>query len=62
MLELEETKLITLQAMTKEEFKQYSSYAIEDYAKEKVISGNWSEEEAIELSRKSFERNFRMIT
>lgn len=48
--------MITLQPMNEEEFKQYISYAIEDYAKDKIASGNWSEDEAIELSRESFER------
>lgn len=48
--------MITLQPMNQEEFKQYISYAIEDYAKDKITSGNWSEDEAIDLSRKSFER------
>ncbi len=42
--------------MNQEEFKQYISYAIEDYAKDKIASGNWSEDEAINLSRESFER------
>ncbi|MGX5373581.1 GNAT family N-acetyltransferase [Bacillus cereus] len=48
--------MITLQPMNQEEFKQYISYAIEDYAKDKIASGNWSEDEAIDLSRESFER------
>lgn len=53
---LEENKLITLQPMNQEEFKQYIRYAIDDYAKDKIASGNWREDEAIDLSRKSFER------
>lgn len=48
--------MITLKPMNQEEFKQYISYAIEDYAKDKIASGNWSEDEAIDLSRESFER------
>lgn len=48
--------MITLQPMNQEEFKQYISYAIEDYAKDKISSGNWSEDEAFDLSRESFER------
>ncbi|MFB7160110.1 MULTISPECIES: GNAT family N-acetyltransferase [unclassified Lysinibacillus] len=48
--------MITLKPMNKEEFKQYISYAIEDYAKDKIASGNWSEDEALDLSRESFER------
>ncbi|GED66007.1 GNAT family N-acetyltransferase [Lysinibacillus sp. FSL M8-0216] len=48
--------MISLKPMNHEEFKQYISYAIEDYAKDKIASGNWSEDEAIDLSRESFER------
>ncbi|CAH2717026.1 putative N-acetyltransferase YycN [Neobacillus rhizosphaerae] len=48
--------MITLKPMSQEEFQQYISNAIEDYAKDKVISGNWSEDEAINLSRKEFTR------
>jgi len=48
--------LINLQPMNQEEFKQYIGYAIEDYAKDKIASGNWSEDVAIDLSRETFER------
>ncbi|WP_419719891.1 histone acetyltransferase HPA2 [Lysinibacillus fusiformis] len=48
--------MISLKPMNHEEFRQYISYAIEDYAKDKIASGNWSEDEAIDLSRESFER------
>ncbi|MEY9974224.1 ribosomal protein S18 acetylase RimI-like enzyme [Lysinibacillus sp. RC46] len=48
--------MITLKPMNQEEFKQYISYAIEDYAKDKIASGNWTEDEALDLSRESFER------
>ncbi|WP_186673589.1 GNAT family N-acetyltransferase [Sporosarcina sp. BP05] len=48
--------MITLQPMNQEEFKQYISYAIEDFAKDKIASGNWSEDEAIALSKESFEK------
>lgn len=41
--------MITLKPMKQEEFKQYLSFAIEDFAKDKVTSGNWSEDEAIDL-------------
>lgn len=46
--------MITLKPMNQEEFKHYISFAIEDYAKDKIASGNWSEDEAIDLSKKSF--------
>jgi len=48
--------LITLKNMNQEEFKQYISFAVEDYAKDKIASGNWSEDEAIDLSKKSFDQ------
>ena len=40
--------------MNKESFQQYITSAIEDYAKEKVASGNWAKKEAIHLSKESF--------
>ncbi|MDQ0268140.1 GNAT family N-acetyltransferase [Cytobacillus purgationiresistens] len=46
--------MVRLKPMNHEEFQQYMITAIEDYAKEKVISGNWSEEEAITLSTNTF--------
>lgn len=42
--------------MNKEEFQLYISGAIESYAKNKVTSGNWGEDEAINLSKKEFSR------
>ncbi|MET4561778.1 ribosomal protein S18 acetylase RimI-like enzyme [Lysinibacillus parviboronicapiens] len=48
--------MITLKPMNHEEFQQYISFAIEDYAKDKVAAGNWHIDEAIDLSRDSFTR------
>ncbi|ETT86427.1 GNAT family N-acetyltransferase [Viridibacillus sp. FSL R5-0477] len=48
--------MITLKPMNQEEFNQYLFFAIEDFAKDKVTSGNWSEDEAIDLSKKEFSR------
>lgn len=48
--------MITLKPMNKEEFQLYISIAIEDFAKDKVTSGNWGEDEAIDLSSKEFSR------
>ena len=48
--------MVTLKKMNKESFQQYITTAIEDYAKDKVASGNWAEEEAIHLSKESFTR------
>ncbi|WP_442603153.1 GNAT family N-acetyltransferase [Paenibacillus sp. KN14-4R] len=48
--------MVALKPMNHEEFQQYLAHAIDGYAKEKVIAGNWSEDEAINLSRKEFNR------
>ncbi|MEI4621528.1 GNAT family N-acetyltransferase [Bacillus pfraonensis] len=48
--------MITLRPMNREEFQLYISSAIENYAKNKVTSGNWSEDEAMNLSKKEFSR------
>lgn len=42
--------------MNQQEFQQYINRAIDDYAKDKVASGNWKEDEAINLSKESFDR------
>lgn len=47
--------------MNHEEFRQYISYAIEDYAKDKIASGNWSEDEAIDLSREHLNDYYPMV-
>ena len=47
--------MITLRAMTEEEFQAFFDYSIGEYAKEKVMSGNWAESEALERSRKEFD-------
>lgn len=48
--------MVTLQPMTKREFEHYMRYAIEDYAKDKVAAGNWHEDEALALSKATYER------
>ncbi|GIP42924.1 putative N-acetyltransferase YdgE [Paenibacillus sp. J45TS6] len=48
--------MVTLDPMNQEEFQQYMRYAIKDYAKDKIISGNWSEEEAMDRSEQEFSR------
>ena len=42
--------------MTNKEFKNYYDYAVNNYAKEKIRAGNWSKENAKELSRKTFQK------
>ena len=46
--------MIELVKMSKRELEAYLQFAIENYANEKVKSGNWSEEDSIQRSRESF--------
>lgn len=48
--------MVTLQPMKQEDFPQYLEHAVENYAKDKIASGNWSEEEGLELSKKEFNK------
>ena len=48
--------MVTLKPMNEEEFQHYIGNAIEEYAQEKVVSGNWNEDESIDLSRQTFTR------
>ena len=45
---------ISLKKMTNEEYNDYLSFAIADYAKDKIEAGTWEAEEALLLSKKSF--------
>ncbi|MGM0217173.1 GNAT family N-acetyltransferase [Enterococcus sp. AZ126] len=45
---------IVLKEMDVSDYEKYLSFAIEDYAKDKVTAGTWNEEEAICLATKSF--------
>ena len=47
--------MITLRRMNSNEFQKYFSSAIENYAKEKVLSKNWSQEEAMDKARQEYE-------
>ncbi|HZU55004.1 MAG TPA: GNAT family N-acetyltransferase [Actinocrinis sp.] len=47
---------VTLAAMTEEEFGPYLRASIRDFAKQKIISGEWSEFEAVALSEADFAR------
>ncbi|OEG14510.1 GNAT family N-acetyltransferase [Enterococcus ureasiticus] len=40
--------------MTVTDYKKYLSFAIKDYAQDKVTAGTWNEDEAIALATKSF--------
>lgn len=45
----------TLAPMTEGQYSSYVEETIPSYATEKVVSGQWSREESLELSRKSLE-------
>ncbi|MGX7139067.1 GNAT family N-acetyltransferase [Enterococcus silesiacus] len=45
---------ITLEKMTITDCNNYLSFAIKDYAKDKIMAGTWNEDEAIQLAAKSF--------
>lgn len=49
------TGMANLAPMTEAQYLAYVEEAIPSYAGEKVASGQWSPEESLELSRKSFE-------
>lgn len=50
-----EFKNVNLEMISDYEFNAFMENSIEEYAREKIRSGNWKESEAIELSRKSFQ-------
>lgn len=45
---------ITLNTMTLIDYENYLSFAIKDYAQDKITAGTWNKEEAIHLATKSF--------
>ena len=49
-----ENNRITLAPMTEPDFQAYLAKAIQDYAQDKIQAGNWSQDEALERSRKEF--------
>ncbi|WP_456271123.1 GNAT family N-acetyltransferase [Bacillus sp. AK031] len=48
--------MVTLKPMTNEEFEKFLARAVINYADEKAAAGNWTKEEALENSKKDFER------
>ncbi|MGM0641563.1 MAG: GNAT family N-acetyltransferase [Thermotogota bacterium] len=50
-----ESKVLFLK-MDVDSYKNYSDYAIKNYADEKVKSGNWSEKEAYNLAKETFDK------
>lgn len=49
--------MIRLVPMTESEFEAYLEQTIPEYADDKVRAGHWTEEEALELSRKSYQES-----
>jgi len=47
--------MIALRPMDEAGFQAYLAYAVDVYAKEKVKAGNWTPEESLVLSKKSFD-------
>jgi ribosomal protein S18 acetylase RimI-like enzyme len=50
-----ENNRITLSPMTEPEFQAYRVKVIQEYAREKILAGNWSQDEALERSRDQVE-------
>ncbi|SEQ49528.1 Acetyltransferase (GNAT) family protein [Virgibacillus subterraneus] len=48
--------MVTLMLMNSGEFQIYLKSAVESYAKEKVLSNNWNEEESISKAREEYEK------
>lgn len=48
--------MIKLVLMNSDEYQKYISSAIESYAEEKVLSGNWSQEESISRAEEEYTR------
>lgn len=48
--------MVTLRLMNSSEFQEYFNLATENYAKEKVIAGNWNEEESIIKAKTEYEK------
>ncbi|SEO75079.1 Acetyltransferase (GNAT) family protein [Amphibacillus marinus] len=48
--------IVTFEKMTDADFNNYLSFAVDDYAKEKVTAGTWAVEDAVKLAQASFTR------
>ncbi|MCY9190505.1 GNAT family N-acetyltransferase [Bacillus sp. FSL R5-0560] len=47
---------LTLEDMTVEEFKAFRGMSVQNYAKQNIASGTWTEKEAIEKSEQAYEK------
>lgn len=48
--------MLSLSKMTKKQFQSYLEFTIPDYAKDKIESGTWKEEEALNLAKESYQK------
>ncbi|MFB3167365.1 hypothetical protein P5G62_009595 [Neobacillus sp. 179-C4.2 HS] len=48
--------MITLVLMNSDEYQKYISSAIKSYAEEKVLAGNWNQEESISKAEAEYKR------
>jgi ribosomal protein S18 acetylase RimI-like enzyme len=48
--------MIKLVLMNSDEYQQYLSSAIQSYAEEKVLSGNWTQEESVSKAEEEYKR------
>lgn len=48
--------MVVLRKMSEEDFQHYLSYAIEDFADEKIKAGTWSQEEGHTLAKQAFDK------
>ncbi|MGM0901136.1 MAG: histone acetyltransferase HPA2 [Bacillota bacterium] len=48
--------MIKLVTMNYEEYQKYLSLAVKSYAEEKVLSGNWTQEESISKAEEEYTR------
>ncbi|MFO3790450.1 GNAT family N-acetyltransferase [Bacillus mojavensis] len=47
---------LTLEDMTVEEFKAFRGMSVQNYAKQNIASGTWTEKEAMEKSEQAYEK------
>jgi ribosomal protein S18 acetylase RimI-like enzyme len=48
--------MIRLEPMTRSEFEKFLAVSVETYAKEKTLSGNWTEEESLDKAKEEFSK------
>ncbi len=48
--------MVTLKLMSSDEFQNYMTMAIDNYANDKVLSGNWNKEESMNRAREEYSK------